>query len=79
MTEYGLVGVASITDEVHGLMPVGDYFNVITNGKGRMMPLGPQIKVSDRWAIVAYIRASSEARTQPLNDVPPAQRGDLKP
>src|SRR5271166_226884 len=53
MTDYGLVGVASITDEVHGLMPSGDFFNVITNGKGRMMGLGPQIKVLDRWAIVA--------------------------
>ena len=71
--------MASITDEVHGLMPVGDYFNVITNGKGRMMPLGPQIKVSDRWAIVAYIRALMRSQNAPLNDVPPAQRGDLKP
>jgi mono/diheme cytochrome c family protein len=79
MTEYGLVGVASITDELHGLMPVGDYFNVITSGKGRMMSLAPQIKVSDRWAIVAYIRALVRSQNAPLNDVPPAMRGDLKP
>ncbi len=57
MTQYGLVGVASITDEFHALMSVGEYFNVITNGKGRMLGYGPQIKVRDRWAIVAYIRA----------------------
>ncbi len=79
MTQYGLVGVASIADEVHGLMPVGDYFNTITNGKGRMMPLGSQIKVPDRWAIVAYIRALIRSQNASLNDVPPALRGDLKP
>ena len=37
MTQYGMVGVASITDELHALMPVGEYFNVISNGKGRML------------------------------------------
>jgi len=79
MTEYGLVGVASITDELHGLMPVGDFFNVITNGKGRMMSLAPQIKVSDRWAIVAYIRALMRSQHAALDDVPPALRGELKP
>jgi mono/diheme cytochrome c family protein len=79
LTEYGLVGVASISDEVHSLMPVGDYFNVITNGKGRMMSLAPQIKVSDRWAIVAYIRALMRSQNTTLSDVPPAQRGELKP
>lgn len=79
LTEYGLVGVASIADEVHGLMPVGDFFNTITNGKGRMLPLGPQIKVSDRWAIVAYLRALMRSQNAKLDDVPPTLRGDLKP
>jgi mono/diheme cytochrome c family protein len=79
MTEYGLVGVASITDELHSLLPVGDTFNVITNGKGRMMSLAPQIKVSDRWAIVAYIRALMRSQNAALNDVPPALQRELKP
>jgi mono/diheme cytochrome c family protein len=79
MTEYGLVGVASITDVVHSLMPVGDYFNIITNGKGRMMSLAPQISVADRWAIVAYIRALMRSQNASLDDVPPALRRELKP
>jgi mono/diheme cytochrome c family protein len=79
MAEYGLVGVASITDPVHSLMPVGDYFNIITNGKGRMMSLAPQISVSDRWAIVAYIRALMRSQNASLDDVPPALRGELAP
>jgi mono/diheme cytochrome c family protein len=75
MTQYGLVGVASITDELHRLMPDGEYFNVITNGKGRMMPYAPQIKVRDRWAIVAYIRALMRSQAGTLDDVPGAPRG----
>lgn len=37
--------------------PVGHFFDVITNGWGRMSAYGPVIPASDRWAIVAYIRA----------------------
>jgi mono/diheme cytochrome c family protein len=77
MPQYGLVGVASITDELHALMPVGDFFNIITNGKGRMMPCAPQIKVRDRWAIVAYLRALMRSQNASLSDVPPERRGEL--
>jgi mono/diheme cytochrome c family protein len=79
ITQYGLVGVASITDEFHALMPVGEYFNVITNGKGRMLGYGPQVKVRDRWAIVAYIRALMRSQNASAADVPEARRGELNP
>ncbi len=37
--------------------PVGHFYDVITNGQGRMGSYASQIPVADRWAIVAYIRA----------------------
>lgn len=37
--------------------PVGHFFDVITNGNGKMNSYASQIPVPDRWAIVAYIRA----------------------
>jgi hypothetical protein len=37
--------------------PVGYYFDVITNGFGRMYSYAPSVPVDDRWAIVAYVRA----------------------
>jgi len=77
MTQYGLVGVASITDELHRLMSDGEYFDVITNGKGRMTPFASQIKVRDRWAIVAYIRALTRSQSGSESDVPEALRGEL--
>jgi hypothetical protein len=70
--------VASITDEFHALMPDGEYFNVITNGKGRMLGLAPQIKVADRWAIVGYLRALMRSQNASYGDVPEARRGELK-
>ncbi len=37
--------------------PVGHFYDVITNGWGKMNGYASQIPVADRWAIVAYIRA----------------------
>jgi mono/diheme cytochrome c family protein len=79
MTQYGLVSVASITDEFHALMPVGEYFGVITNGKGRMPSYGSQVKVRDRWAIVAYVRALMRSQNAKNSDLPEIHRGELNP
>lgn len=37
--------------------PVGHFFDVMTNGWGKMNSYASQISPADRWAIVAYIRA----------------------
>lgn len=37
--------------------PVGHFFDVATNGWGKMNGYASQVSVSDRWAIIAYIRA----------------------
>jgi mono/diheme cytochrome c family protein len=37
--------------------PVGHFFDVITNGWGKMNSYAAQVPAHDRWAIVAYIRA----------------------
>ena len=57
--------------------PVGHFFDVITNGFGAMPDLAAQVKVDDRWAIIAYIRALQLSAHATLGDVPPADRGAL--
>jgi hypothetical protein len=37
--------------------PVGHFFDVMTNGWGKMNSYASQVPPADRWAIVAYIRA----------------------
>ena len=38
-------------------VPVGYFFNVITNGFGAMFDYSDRIPANDRWAIIAYVRA----------------------
>jgi mono/diheme cytochrome c family protein len=60
---YGIVGAYGLTvspsnqltPEVQA-QPDGQLFNTITNGIRTMPAYGHQVKVQDRWAIVAYIR-----------------------
>lgn len=37
--------------------PVGHFFDVMTNGWGRMNSYSDKLSAADRWAVVAYIRA----------------------
>jgi len=57
--------------------PAGHFFDVITNGFGAMPDYAAQIRVEDRWAIVAYIRALQLAEHAGPDDVPPAERDKL--
>ena len=65
----GFVKPPTYNDDRLRNAPVGHFFDVITNGQGRMNSYASQIPVADRWAIVAYIRAlqiSQNPNTQPL-------------
>jgi mono/diheme cytochrome c family protein len=42
--------------------PIGHFFDVASNGWGKMNGYSSQITVNDRWAIVAYIRALQLSR-----------------
>ncbi len=37
--------------------PVGHFFDVISNGWGKMSSYSSQLSAADRWAVVAYVRA----------------------
>lgn len=54
--------------------PAGYFFGVITNGIGAMYPYGYRVTESDRWAIIAYIRALQLSRHATVDDAPPAER-----
>lgn len=51
-------------------MPVGHFFDVVTNGYGAMYPFSDRISVEDRWAIVAYIRVLQKSQNATINEVP---------
>ncbi len=57
--------------------PVGHFFDVITNGWGKMNSYAYQVQPADRWAIIAYIRTlqvsqnPEETLKMSSNSVPP--------
>jgi mono/diheme cytochrome c family protein len=63
-------------ERVKGL-PVGHIFDVITSGFGAMPDHASQIKVTDRWAIVAYVRALQLSASGTIDDVPAGERARL--
>ena len=67
----------SYHDERLRNVPVGYFFDVMTNGFGAMQDYSAQVGVTDRWAIAAYIRALQLSRHASVDDVPADRRGDL--
>ena len=58
-------------------VPNGYVYDVITNGFGAMLGYSAQIPPSDRWAIIAYVRALQLSRNAPVSELPPALRDKL--
>jgi mono/diheme cytochrome c family protein len=50
--------------------PLGHFFHVISSGYGAMPDYAAQVTPSDRWAIVAYIRALQLSQSAQSADVP---------
>ena len=75
--KYGMAVVANLHDKRIVEMTDGEIFNTITHGKNLMQPYGSQVDVTDRWAIIAYVRALQLARLGNMDDVPEAQRATL--
>ena len=60
-------------------MPVGHFFDVITNGYGVMYSYGARVEVPDRWAIAAYIRVLQMSQNVRLSDLPTSQQSKVQP
>ena len=52
-------------------LPVGHFYDVITNGYGAMYSYASRVEPQDRWAIVAYIRALQLSQNAKPGDVDP--------
>jgi len=57
--------------------PDGYFYDVISNGIRNMPSYKHQIPVSDRWAIVAYVRALQRSQNAGAEDVPEELRENL--
>lgn len=70
MTEgYGYVPAPTFHREASYDMPDGELYSAIANGIRNMPAYNTQIKVEDRWAIVAYIRALQRSQNIPESEM----------
>ncbi len=58
--------------------PPGFYFAVITEGYGLMPSYADALKPSERWAVVAYLRALAFSQLAPVSAAPPAVQASLQ-
>jgi hypothetical protein len=58
-------------------VPIGYFYDVITNGFGAMQDYSAQVTPRDRWAIASYVRVLQYSQMASINDVPPGERQEL--
>jgi mono/diheme cytochrome c family protein len=70
--------VANLHDKRIVEMTDGELFYVISNGRNQMGAYGANVTVSDRWAVVAYLRALQLSQLGLADDLPQDLRANLK-
>ena len=78
-TKFGMLRAGNFHDPRIIRMADGEIFNTVTAGKNQMPSYASQVTVTDRWAVIAYIRALQRSRLGTLDDVPEEIRPTLKP
>ena len=58
-------------------IPIGHFFDTMTNGYGVMYSYASRVPVKDRWAIAAYIRALQLSQNAAYDQLPNADRAEL--
>ena len=77
IVQKGFVEPPSFHDPRLRASPVGYFFNVITNGYGRMYSYASRVPPADRWAIAAYIKTLQYSQDAPVADLPANLRKSL--
>ena len=67
--QYGYVPAPSYHRQASYDMPDGQFYSAIAEGIRSMPAYNTQIKVEDRWAIVAYIRALQRSQNVPREEI----------
>jgi mono/diheme cytochrome c family protein len=60
-------------------LPVGAVYQVILDGYGLMPSYAAQLDVTERWAVVAYVKALELSQEVALTELPPTWQAEAKP
>jgi len=70
VVQRGFKAPRSFHEDALRQVPVGHFFDAMTNGFGAMADYRAQVPVADRWAIAAYVRALQLSQNARIEDVP---------
>ena len=59
-------------------VPIGHFFDVMSNGFGAMYSYASRVSVEDRWAIAAYVRTLQFSQNADFDDLPAEDRAQLQ-
>lgn len=74
---YGMIATPTYHDARLRDMASGELYNTIAHGKNTMLAYGDKLDASDRWAVVAYVRALQRAAHANVADVPESAKNQL--
>ena len=77
VAQYGWGGPISLHDDRLRDMPEGEIYNTITHGKNTMFGYADKLDISDRWAVIAYVRALQRSQNGRIGDVPASHKAEL--
>jgi len=77
IVQRGLKAPPSMHEQRLRDVPVGHFFDVMTNGLGVMYSYASRIPVKDRWAIAAYIRALQFSQSAEVDRLSAQDRSQL--
>lgn len=66
---YWLAPTSLHVDKVR-TQPVGQIFNTISKGQGKMASYASSLNPKERWAVVLYVRALQKSRNADMSEVP---------
>ncbi len=78
VVQHGFMQPPNFHDDRIVNMPDGQVFQTISHGVRNMPSYGKQIPESDRWAIVAYLRALQRSQRATMADVPESEKANLR-
>ena len=70
IVQRGYMRPPSFHTELMKRKPIGHYYQAIAKGFGSMPSYAAQVRVEDRWRIVAYIQALQLSQQVPLGSLP---------
>lgn len=77
-TKFGMANVANLHDERLVKLADGEIFNTLSQGKNLMGSYADKLGVSDRWAVISYVRSLQLSRLGKKEEIPDAIRATLK-